>query len=165
MILFRVLCALLLAWAFNLALGRPEAEPVLRALDAVEPKIPDLRVFGPIAAGVVGFLNLAVRQGWGMIVGLVNGIWSGLLSLAVGGFFVFCGAIYMRLQENLLKDFDDFLKHVALIRNPLLEAILDVKFIVVTLGMCAVVGVITEVAQWLVARVRGNKNQSSNTTT
>lgn len=163
MILFRVLCALLLAWAFNLALGRPEAIQVLEALDKVDPEIPDLRVYGPISAGVVGFLNLSMRQGWGMVVGLVNGIWAGVLSLVVAGLMIFVGGLIMRMSENQMQDFDAFLKHMVLIRGPLLNAMLDVKFIVVTLGITAVVGVITEVAQWLVARVRGQKSQSSDT--
>ena len=108
--------------------------------------------------------DVEVRQGWGMVVGLVNGIWAGTLSLALGGFLVFCAGIFMRMQENQIQDFAHFLKHSALIRGPLLNAMLDVKFIVVTLGLAAVVGVITEIVQWLVARVRNRKDHGPDTT-
>lgn len=168
MFLFRVLCALLLAWAFNLALGRPEAVIVLQELaqnaETYGMPKPDLLIYGPIAGGIVGFLNLAVRQGWGMIVGLANGIWAGALSIAVAALLMFIASVIDRISSSQLKDFQAFVKLSGQLREVIVEPMMNIQFIVVTLGIMAVVGVITEIAQWLVARVRNPKRHDPNTT-
>ncbi|MEO1472285.1 MAG: hypothetical protein AAFV86_24930, partial [Pseudomonadota bacterium] len=78
MLTFRVICAVLMAWAVNWVMSRPEAVPLISEL-------PIMATIGPIAAAGVGFVNLASRQGWGVVVAVANGVWAGLLSIVVSG--------------------------------------------------------------------------------
>ena len=71
MLIFRLLCAILVAWAINLILARPEAATLIA-------EVPEMTYIGPFAGAVVGFFNLAKRQGWGLIVSVVNGMWTSL---------------------------------------------------------------------------------------
>jgi len=157
MIVFRVLCALLMAWAMNLALARPEAEQLIT-------NIPHMKEIGPIAGAIVGYANLASRQGWGMIVAFANGIWAGVLAIAVSGVLGIGFIIVSSMRENVLQDFDDFLLIFRESLEPLLEELPNVPLLVVSLGSAAVVGVITEVIHWLLVRVRGEKGKKKPTT-
>ena len=74
MIVFRIVCAILLAWAVNWSLSRDEAAEMLKVL-------PDMLVLGPVAGAIIGYVNLSVRQGWGFIVAFANGVWAGVLAI------------------------------------------------------------------------------------
>jgi len=150
MLVYRLICALLMAWAVNLALSRPEGQPMLEAM-------PHMQTLSMIAAGIVGYFNLAVRQGWGFIVGFANGIWAGVLSILVTGVLAVVFTMVQMMRENIVQDFDDFLVYFWEIVDPLLQELPNVPLLVVSLGSTAVVGVITEIIHFLLVRVRGEK--------
>ena len=62
MLLYRVLCAFLLAWAVGWSLGQEQAAALLET-------VPEMAVLGPVAGAFVGFISLSKRQGWGAVVG------------------------------------------------------------------------------------------------
>ncbi len=79
MLVFRVICAVMVAWAINLVLARPEAAVLVA-------EVPEMIYIGPAAGAVVGFFNLAKRQGWGLIVSVANGMWTGVMTIGLAGF-------------------------------------------------------------------------------
>ena len=92
-------------------------------------------------------------------------MWAGFLSIVVMGLFMFIAAMMDRTQSATVQNFEDFLQRATEVREAMIAPMLDIPFIVVTVGFAAVVGVITEIAQWLVAKVRNpNKGQDTNTT-
>jgi hypothetical protein len=152
MLVFRILCAILIAWAVNWALSRPEAEDLLREL-------PEMETLGPIAGGIVGYLNLAVRQGWGFVVAFANGVWAGVLAILLSGVFYMIAAIIKAIQTQVLKDFDDFLTIFSQNVDPLIDQLINPPLVLVSLGATALIGVVTEVIHWLLVRVRQRKNK------
>ena len=150
MIVFRIVCAILMAWAINWALSRSEAAEMLREL-------PDMALFGPVAGAVIGFVNLAVRQGWGFIVAFANGVWAGVLSILLSGVIHVVVEIVRAINTNVIRTFDNFLSVFGTFVEPLWEAVVDVPLLTVSLGAAALVGVISEVIHWILVRMKTRK--------
>ncbi len=150
MLVFRILCAILLATAVNWSLSRSEAESLLQTL-------PEMSTLAPLAAAIVGYFNLAIRQGWGFIVAFANGIWAGVLSIFVSGALYMTMRVVHGLQTNEIRDFDQFLNVFSNTIEPLVAELVNVPLVVVSLGACAVAGVVTEVIHWVLVRYRHGK--------
>lgn len=150
MIIFRIVCAILLAWAINWSLSRAEASEMLRIL-------PDMLLLGPVAGALVGYGNLAVRQGWGFIVAFANGVWAGVLAILLSGVLYLIVEIIRAFNTNVVRTFDNFLNVFSSLVQPLLEAVMNIPLLTVSLGAAALVGVITEVVHWALVRMRSRK--------
>ncbi len=154
MLVFRILCAVLMAWGVNWALSRPEAVVMLQEL-------PEMATYAPIAAGVVGYFNLAVRQGWGFIVAFANGIWAGVLSVFLSGTLYMFILVVDSIRRNVIRDFDQFLRVFSDAVDPLIEQVFNVPLLIVSLATTAVVGVVTEVLHWALVRMRQRGSRES----
>ena len=153
MIVYRLVCAVLMAWAINAALSREEAKQLIEA-------IPDMKTLGPIAGATIGYFNLSVRQGWGFIVAFANGIWAGVLSILLSAVLEIGFVAVVRFREEELEDFDAFMTVFGETTQPMLDQALNVPLLVVTLGATALVGVITEVIHWVMVRMRGRRKRT-----
>ncbi len=147
MLVFRVICAVMVAWAINLVLARPEAVVLVT-------EVPQMIVIGPIAGAVVGFFNLAKRQGWGLIVSVVNGMWTGVLAIALSGFIYLALRMFGVVWHNLIKDFEAFMRVLGSEAQPLVELTTDYRLIGLTVAATAVTGVISEILHWTLVRLR-----------
>ncbi|MEM7213658.1 MAG: hypothetical protein AAF479_17535 [Pseudomonadota bacterium] len=152
MIIFRIVCAILMAWAVNWSLARSEAFEMLREL-------PDMALIGPVAAAVVGYANLAVRQGWGFIVAFANGIWAGVLSILLSGVIFMIVELVRAMNTNVIRTFDNFLGVFGSLVQPLLDSVANIPLLTVSLGATALVGVVTEVIHWALVRMRSKKGK------
>ena len=150
MVVFRITCAILMAWAVNWSLARPEANELLGTL-------PEMLVLGPIAGGIIGFINLAVRQGWGFIVAFANGVWAGVLSILLSGVLYLIVAIVQAIRTNVVRTFDNFLSVFGSLIQPLIDSVTNVPLLTVSLGAAALVGVVTEVIHWVLVRFKARK--------
>jgi hypothetical protein len=142
MIVFRLICGVLVAWAINWALGRLLND------------VPDMKYIGPIAGGLVGFLNLAKRQGWGVIVSVANGMWTGLLTILVSGFIYLTMRMMDALFHNLIKDFENFLRILGQEAKPLIESAVNLELIGITVAATAVTGIVSECLHWSLVKLR-----------
>jgi hypothetical protein len=147
MIVFRLICAIMVAWAINWVLARPEAAVLIE-------DVPEMVTIGPIAGAVVGFVALAKRQGWGLIVSVVNGGWTGLLTVALSGFMYLAFRMWDSLSHNLIKDFEHFMRILNSEAQPLIERLQDYPLILITLGVCAIAGFASEILHWCLVRIR-----------
>jgi hypothetical protein len=147
MLIFRLICAVMVAWAINWVLARPEAAFLVA-------EIPEMIIIGPIAGAVVGFFNLAKRQGWGLIVSVANGMWTGLLAIGLAGFMYLSIKMFGVVSHNLVKDFEAFLRVLGSEAVPLIETMNNYRLIGITLGTTAVAGLISEVLHWFLVRMR-----------
>ncbi len=146
MLIFRVICAVMVAWAINLVLARPEAVVLVT-------EVPEMVYIGPIAGAVVGFFNLAKRQGWGLIVSIANGMWTGVMVIALSGFMF----LTMRMSKMIIYqigDFDAFMRVLANEAEPLIVVSTDFRLIGITIGATAVTGFISEILHWTLVRLR-----------
>lgn len=150
MITFRIICAVLMAWAISWAFGRAEAGPLLQALPQIEP-------IGLACAAWIGAFSLAVRQGWGMIVALSNGVWAGVLSIALSGL------VYMMMlgTQNIgtVGSFERWLAIFEADLEPVFEQLgarLDLMGL--TILASALVGLLTEAIHWGLVRLRRDGN-------
>ena len=147
MLIFRLICAVMVAWAINWVLARPEAAVLVS-------EIPEMIIIGPVAGAVVGFFNLAKRQGWGLIVSVANGIWTGLLVIALAGFMYLSIKMFGVVSHNLVKDFEAFLRVLGSEAGPFVEISTDYKLIGLTLGTTAIAGLLSEILHWFLVRMR-----------
>ena len=147
MIVFRILCAVLVAWAVNWALSRPEAVPLLQ-------EVPELGSLSWLAGLMVGYFNLAIRQGWGFIVAFANGVWAGVLSIFLAGTLYMGLVVVIGVRANEIRSFDTFLSVFGETVQPLLDQLVNIPLLIVSLGATALVGVITEVLHWVLVRFR-----------
>ena len=152
MIVFRIVCGILMAWAVNWSLARSEAVEMLREL-------PDMTLLGPVAAAIVGYINLSVRQGWGFIVAFANGIWAGVLSILLSGVLFMVVEIVRAINTNVIRTFDNFLGVFSSLIQPLLDAVANIPLLTVSLGATALVGVVSEVIHWALVRMRSKKSK------
>ena len=152
MLLFRFLCAILMAWAINVALARTEAEPLVS-------QAPELLFIGPLAGAAVGFINLAKRQGWGVIVAIANGVWAGILTLA-SSLVLYLGIVEVASNYTIIEDYGDFARIFSDAAEPLVEILLDLPLITVIIIATAVVGVLTEILHWCLVRLLRGKMSS-----
>ncbi len=147
MLIFRVICAVMVAWAINLVLARPEAAVLVA-------EVPDMIIIGPIAGAVVGFFNLAKRQGWGLIVSVANGMWTGVMAIALSGFIYLALRMFNVVWHNLIKDFEAFLRVLGSEAVPLVEISTDIRLIAITVGAVTVTGIISEILHGIMVRLR-----------
>jgi len=78
MLIFRLICGVMVAWAINWVLARPEATFLITEVE-------QMVWIGPLAGFIVGFFMLARLQGWGLLVGVGRGLWTGCLSIIAAG--------------------------------------------------------------------------------
>lgn len=159
MIHFRVICAILMAWSMNWALGLPEAEQVLVDM-------PQMEIIAVIVGALIGAFSLAARQGWGLIVALANGVWAGILSVALSGFAL---VAYIASQSlGVVSSFDRWMVVVEGDLEPVWDNMLNFPLLLMTLAATAVVGLVTEVIHWALVRIkknRGDWHEDKGTTT
>ena len=151
MLVYRILCAILMALAVTWALARPEAEIMVTT-------IPEVGPIGLIAGAIVGYFNLAVRQGWGFIVAFANGIWAGVLAVVLSGVICVIFGLVQGLFQGLVQDLDTFVRLFGDTARPLFGEITNVPLLIVSLGATAIVGVVTEIVHWMLVRVRARKS-------
>lgn len=146
MLLYRVLCAALVAWAINWALSRPEAASLNEAL-------PEFVAIAPLAGALVGFVNLAKRQGWGGVVAIANGIWAGFLTLVLTGVIYVFISISDSVPIGDVK-FDFMGKLTAEAVAEVMDEFANFPLVIVCLASTAVVGLVTEVIHWALVKIR-----------
>lgn len=154
MLIYRFLCACVLAWAVALVLLRPEAAPLLRSM-------PEMSMLGPIAAAYVGGFTLAVRQGWGVIVALANGIWAGLLSIAVAGVLYIAVDLARAIAAGEISGLGRFFELFGETVDLLLANVGRPQLLMLSLAATAGAGVLTELIHWLMVRVRSRRRSDS----
>ncbi len=147
MLVFRVICAIMVAWAINLVLARPEAAVLIS-------EVPQMIYIGPIAGAVVGFFNLANRQGWGLIVSVANGMWTGVMAIALAGFMFLAIRMGDVVIHNLIRDFEAFMRVLGSEADPLIKTSTNLRLIGLTVVATAVTGVISEILHWTLVRLR-----------
>ncbi|MEM6678080.1 MAG: hypothetical protein AAF675_09430 [Pseudomonadota bacterium] len=156
MLIFRIICAILMAWAVNWVMSRPEA-------DALLAELPEMGTVGPIAAAIVGFVNLASRQGWGVVVAVANGVWAGLLSIAMSGVIYMIFILGSAIQKGVVKDFAGFMRVTSAEVAPLFELVVNVPLVILTITATSVLGVFSELLHWTLVRMRKNRESPSET--
>ena len=109
---------------------------------------------GPIAGAVVGFFNLAKRQGWGLIVSVANGMWTGVMTIGLAGFIYLTMRMLNVVMSNMVKDFEAFLRVLGSEATPLVEISTDIRLIAITVGAVTVTGIISEILHWTLVRLR-----------
>ena len=154
MLAFRGICAGVVAWAVLWVLSQPHAAQLLRAA-------PDMAVLAPIAGAYVGAFNLAVRQGWGMVVALANGIWAGILTILAAG--VLCTSVEMArgVAAGEVGGLGGFLDRFGETLELLLAELADFSLLTIALGATAAAGLLTELVHWLMVRVRSGRQRSN----
>lgn len=138
MLVFRFACAILMAWAINWCLARPEAAFLIEEVE-------EMRYMGPLAGALVGFFILYKRQGNGLIIGTLNGLWIGLLTIAVAGAMYLTVEMWGVVAQGLIKNFEHFLRALSAASKPLIETLSDVWLFAITLGATTLVGLVSEV--------------------
>ncbi|MEM9782410.1 MAG: hypothetical protein AAF899_08035 [Pseudomonadota bacterium] len=151
MLTFRFICAVLMAWAVNWVMSRPEAAPLIAELPVME-------IIGPVAAGAVGFVNLASRQGWGVVVAVANGVWAGLLSIVVSGVLYMLWSVGGATASGVVNDFSTFMRLTSSEVAPLFELVINVPLIILTITATSVLGVLSELLHWALVRIRRNRD-------
>lgn len=154
MIVFRLVCAILMAWGVNWVLSRPEAAFMLGEL-------PVMSMIGPACAALVGLLNLASRQGWGLIVAVANGAWAGLLSVLLSGVAYTIVIVFDGIGRNLIRDYESFITLVSYEITPLFELVVDVPLLTLTVAVTAGLGVATELLHWVLVRMRQESDETT----
>ncbi|MEO0819636.1 MAG: hypothetical protein AAF074_04325 [Pseudomonadota bacterium] len=150
MLIFRIICAVLMAWAINWVMSRPEADSLLVAL-------PIMGTIGPLAGAVVGFVNLASRQGWGVVVAVANGVWAGLLSIVLSGVFYVVYVSLLALFDGIIQEFADFMRVISSEIQPLFDLVVNIPLVILTITATSVLGVFSELLHWTLVRIRRNR--------
>ena len=154
MLLFRIACAAVMASAFVLVLAQPEAAHLLRA-------VPDMGALAPIAAAYIGAFNLAVRQGWGLIVALANGVWAGILSVVASGVLYTAIDLARAIAAGEVSRVGGFFERFGDTVELLLAELGDASLLTLSLAVAAAAGMLTELVHWLLVRVRGTWQRSN----
>ena len=159
MLMFRLICAFVVAWAVNWVMGQPVADNLLEL-------VPEMEYIAPLAGAIVGFVALATRQGWGVIVAVANGLWTMLLTIA-GSWLIF---LTLKLSDHILHgliaNFEHFLRILGSEAQPLAEGWIDLRLLGMTLAATVVAGLITEFLHWLLVwlrRTRGDEEEEEGT--
>lgn len=147
MLIFRVICAVLVAWALNWVMGRPVAANLLEL-------VPEMAYIAPLAGALVGFVALAKRQGWGLIVAVANGLWTMLLTVGAAWLIFLTITMVDHIAHGLIANFENFLRTLGYETAPLAEGWIDPRLLGVTLGATVVVGLVTEILHWVLVRLR-----------
>ena len=154
MLMYRILCAGILAWTASWALSRPEASVLVH-------QIPEMRLLGPIAAAYVGGFSLAVRQGWGSIVALSNGVWAGVLAIVASGVLYLAVAMARALAARAITGVASFFEVFGNTVDLLVVRLGNLDLLTLSLAACAGAGLLTEAVHWLMVRVRERWQRSN----
>ncbi len=147
MLVFRLICAVIVAWAVNWVMGQPVAAFLLE-------EVPEMAYIAPMSGALVGFIALAKRQGWGFIVAAANGIWTMLLTVGVAWLLYLAMTLFDHLVHGLIADFENFLRVFGAEAAPLAEGWVDLRLLGFLLAATVVASVITEFLHWVLVRLR-----------
>lgn len=150
MLIFRLICAVMIAWAVNWVLARPEAAVLLEEAE-------QLVWAGPLGGAIVGFFNLAKRQGWGLIVSIANGAWTGILSIACAVFIYLSYKMFGSVWYGLIPNFEGFLRVLGQESKPLIEALMNMRLVGIAVAACTIAGIISECLHWSLVKLRRNR--------
>lgn len=137
MLIFRVFCAIMLAAAMKWSLGQPEAAVLLEEIE-------EMVFYGLLAGAIVGFFILSKRQGNGIFIGTLNGIWNGVLAIFLAAAIYLGVKMWTSVSIGLIPDFEAFLRVVSMEARPLIDEASNYILIGKALGASAVIGLITE---------------------
>lgn len=154
MLVFRIVCAVAVASAVVWVLAQPEAAAMVRS-------IPDIGALAPVAGAYVGAFNLAVRQGWGLVVALANGVWAGILSIVAAGVLYTAVEMARAVVGGEISGLGGFFDRFGDIVDSLVATLDDATLLTLALAAAAAAGVLTELIHWALVRVR-SKWQRSN---
>lgn len=144
---FRLVCAGIVAWAVNWVMGRPVAAELLEL-------VPEMSYIAPMAGGLVGFIALARRQGWGILVAMANGVWTMLMTVALAWLIFLTVTLFDHIAHGLIADFENFLRVLGAETRPLAEGWVNPRLVGILLAATVAAGVITEILHWLLVRLR-----------
>lgn len=147
MLLFRMICAGLVGVALLWAMSRSEAA-------ALEPLQGEFIVVAPLAGALVGYFNLAARQGWGAVVALANGIWAGFLSLVMSASMVILVQAMQVLQLGPAT-VERVFGSLALSTAVVIDKLVTLPLMMLVIGATCGVGLLTELIHWMLVRLRG----------
>lgn len=154
LLLFRVICAIFVAWAMSWAVARPEASLLVEEVDR-------FASVAPVAGGLVGFFTLSKRQGWGVIVAVANGLWAGVLSLLFTTFILIFLGVREASQQSLEFDFDHLMRVMSEETQVIVDHLSYLPFVVIAVTATAVVGIVTEIIHWALVRMRKRRNNTN----
>ena len=152
MLLFRVICAVVVAWAVNWVMSQPVAATLLEL-------VPEMRVIAPLAGAFIGFVALAKRQGWGLVVAAANGVWTMLMTVAVAWFIYLVVTLFDHLVHGLISDSENFLRILGAENEPVAEAWVDARLLGILLAATMVASLITEALHWILVRLRRERGE------
>lgn len=147
MLIFRFLCAFVVAWAVNWVMGRPVAANLLEL-------VPEMAYLAPAAGALVGFVALSKRQGWGFIVAVANGLWTMLLTVGLAWAVHLVFRLFDHIVHGLISDFENFLRIFGSEVAPLAEGWVDIRLAGLLLAATVVASLITEIMHWILVRLR-----------
>lgn len=153
MLMFRAICALVVAWAVNWVMGQPVAANLLEL-------VPEMQYIAPIAGAIVGFFALAKRQGWGIIVAAANGLWTMIMTVGIAWLIFLTITLGDHLVHGLIADFENFLRVLGYEAAPLAEGWVDLRLVGVMLGATVVAGLGTEVLHWILVHIRRMRGEN-----
>ncbi|HEX6102286.1 MAG TPA: hypothetical protein VF031_04485 [Alphaproteobacteria bacterium] len=122
--------------------------------------LPDMAALAPIAGAYVGAFNLAVRQGWGAVVALANGIWAGILAIAASGLLFAAVDLARAIAAGEIRGIVGFLRRFGDTVEALLAQVADASLLTLSLGAAAAAGVLTELVHWLMVRIRSRRQRT-----
>lgn len=153
MLAFRLICAVVVAWAVNWVMGQPVAADLLEL-------VPEMQYIAPAAGALVGFVALAKRQGWGVIVAMANGLWTMILTVGIAWLIFLTITLVNHIAHGLIKDFENFLRILASEAEPLAEGWVNLRLIGMLLAATVVAGVATEILHWILVHIRRMRGES-----
>lgn len=149
MLLFRVICAAAMVAGTLLAhVGPTDAHHDLRFI----------QLSSLTAAAAVGFVNLASRQGWGLVVAVVNGLWAGLIAIVLSALIYVVLHMGEAMMTTAAPDFSDFMSSFGSIVSQLLRERYYLGHLGQHLAATAVVGLVTEIIHWMLVHVRQSRS-------
>ena len=152
MLTFRVICAVVVAWALNWVMGQPVAATLLE-------EVPEMAYLAPLSGAIVGFVALAKRQGWGFIVAAANGLWTMILTVGLAWLIFLTITLFDHLLHGLIADFKNFLRILGSETEPLAEGWVDLRLLGVTLAATVVAALVTEALHWILVRLRRERGE------
>lgn len=153
MVMFRLICAGVVAWAVNWVMSQPVAADLLEL-------VPDMRYIAPAAGALVGFFALAKRQGWGIIVAAANGLWTMVLTVGIAWLIFLVITLLDHLAHGLIADFENFLRVLGYETAPLAEGWVNLRLIGMMLGATVVAALATEILHWILVHIRRMRGET-----
>lgn len=146
MLLFRIICAFFVAWAMNWAVNRPEAA-LLRE------DFPEFVLFAPLVGAFVGFQSLAKRQGWGGVVAVANGVWTGVFCLGLN-LFVYVTVKIVQTPQTGSFDAQQAMRQMGEYAAEVVDALASPVLLAQVVGATVLVSAVTEVIHWAMVHIR-----------